>query len=258
MRISDKRAEKEFLKKNIKVSFNTVYLNRRKLHYVVAGNDTLPTLFFVHGSPGSWTAFKKYMQDSDLLYRFRIISIDRPGFGYSNFNHALHLNKQAPLIFEVINRENNSKQVHLVGHSIGGPVVVKLAQEHPQSFNSLTILAGSVSPYHEPRENWRKVAFYFPFKYMLPGAFRPSNEEIIYFKKDLFGLDSNYSLLDMPVTFIHGDKDPRVTVKNVEYGLGKLSFNKQTHAIIIPNANHFIPWLHYTEIKNHLLTLSPL
>lgn len=255
MRTKDKIAQKEFQQKGIAVSFSSIKENNKTIHYVKVGNDTFPTLFFVHGSPGSWTAYKKYMMDEELLKYFRIISIDRPGFGYSNFKHALHLYEQTPIIYRVVNKEQNKKQMHLVGHSIGGPVIVKMAQEHPFDYTSLTVLAGSISPLHEPKEHWRKLAAHFPFKYFLPGAFRPSNKEIVAFKHDLYNLDTNYIVLKMPVMFIHGDKDPRVTVKNVNYGLNKLSFNPNAQSIIIPGANHFIPWQHYAEIKNHLLTL---
>ena len=90
----------------------------------------------------------------------------------------------------------------------------------------------------------------------MPGAFKPSNDEIIYFKKDLYHTDTMYAALTMPVTFIHGDADKFVPVKNVEYGKKKLAGNPNVKVIIIPGASHFIPWEHFDLIKTHLLTLS--
>ena len=90
----------------------------------------------------------------------------------------------------------------------------------------------------------------------MPGAFRPSNDEIVYFKKDLYSLDTGYTTVKMPVTFIHGDADKFVTVKNVDYGKKKLAENPNVKVIIIPGASHFIPWEHFDIIKNHLLTLT--
>jgi pimeloyl-ACP methyl ester carboxylesterase len=69
-------------------------------------------------------------------------------------------------------------------------------------------------------------------------------------------MDNNYNRLTMPVTFIHGDKDPFVTIKNVAYGTKKLAFNKNVKVIIIPGANHYIPYEHFDIIKAHLLTLA--
>ena len=255
-RISDSKAKQEFEGKGLQISFHYTDVNEKGLHYVKTGADTLPTLFFIHGSPGSWDAFKIYMMDTALLRHFRIISIDRPGFGYSGFGKALHLDEQAAMINKIIEKENNNKPLHLVGHSIGGPVIVKLAQLYPGEISSLTILAGSISPKDEPKEYWRYLFLHTPLHLLMPGAFAPSNDEIVYFKKDLYTLDTGYATVNMPVTFIHGDADKFVTVKNVEYGKKKLAGNPHVKVIIIPGANHFIPWEHFDLIKDHLLTLA--
>ena len=255
-RISDSKAKQEFEQKGLQISFHYTDVNEKGLHYAKSGSDTMPTLFFIHGSPGSWDAFKIYMMDSALLQHFRIISIDRPGFGYSNFGTAEHLDAQAVMINKIIEKESNNKPLHLVGHSIGGPVIVKLAQLYPGKISSLTVLAGSISPKDEPKEYWRYLFLHTPLHILLPGAFGPSNDEIVYFKKDLYKLDTGYISVKMPVTFIHGDADKFVTVKNVEYGKKKLAGNPNVKVIIIPGASHFIPWEHFDLIRDHLLSLA--
>ncbi|MEP7236354.1 MAG: alpha/beta hydrolase [Ferruginibacter sp.] len=257
-RISDSKAKTEFDQEGLQVSFHYTDVNDKGVHYAKAGADTLPTLFFVHGSPGSWDAFKMYMMDTDLLQHFRIISVDRPGFGYSGFGTAWHLAGQAVMINKVIQKENNQKPLHLIGHSIGGPVIVQLAQDYPTEIASLTILAGSISPTDEPKEYWRYLFLHTPLGLLMPGAFKTSNDEIVYFKKELYRMDTGYAAIQMPVTFIHGDADKFVTVKNVDYGKKKLAANPKVKVIIIPGASHFIPWEHYDLIKEHLLTLAPL
>ena len=254
-RISDTKAKTEFEQKGLQISFHYADAGKIKIHYTKTGADTLPTLFFVHGSPGSWDAFKVYMLDTALSNHFRIISVDRPGFGYSDFGKARHLAEQAVMINKVILKENNQKPVHLIGHSIGGPVIVQMAQDYPEEFASLTLLAGSISPKDEPREYWRYLFMYTPLGLLMPGAFKPSNNEIIYFKKDLNSIDTGYALLQLPVTFIHGDADKFVTIKNVDYGKKKLVNNPNVKVLIIAGASHFIPWEHYGIIKSHLLTL---
>jgi pimeloyl-ACP methyl ester carboxylesterase len=255
-RISDSKAKAEFEQKGLHISFGYADAGDIKIHYTKTGADTLPTLFFVHGSPGSWDAFKIYMLDTALSNHFRIISVDRPGFGYSDFGSARHLEEQAFMINKVILKENNQKPVHLIGHSIGGPVIVQLAQDYPNEFASLTLLAGSISPKDEPKEYWRYLFMYTPLRLLMPGAFKPSNNEIMYFKKDMNRIDTGYAVLQLPVTFIHGDADKFVTVKNVDYGKKKLADNPAVKVIIIPGASHFIPWEHYDLIKAHLLTLA--
>jgi pimeloyl-ACP methyl ester carboxylesterase len=255
-RISDRRAERKYSLESVHPRFTYVFKEEIQLHYVKTGNDTLPTLFIIHGSPGTWKRYVRYLKDTDLLKHFRIIAIDRPGFGYSDQGHPFHLEEQSQLIYRIIQQEQNGKPFHLVGHSLGGPVVVQLAQDHPEAYASLTILAGSISPYDEPKEHWRKMFVHNPLEYLVPEPFRTCNTEIWYFKKDLYEMDNNYNRLTMPVTFIHGDKDPFVTIKNVAYGTKKLAFNKNVKVIIIPGANHYIPYEHFDIIKAHLLTLA--
>jgi pimeloyl-ACP methyl ester carboxylesterase len=255
-RISDNKAKAEFDKLGLSVSFHYTTVDEIALHYVKAGAAGNPTLFFVHGSPGSWDAFKLYMMDTLLLKHFRIICIDRPGFGYSDFGRARNLREQASLIHSVIEKEDNNKPFHLVGHSIGAPVIVQMAQDQPDTYASLTLLSGSISPEQEPKEYWRYLFMYTPLNLLIPGAFRPSNNEIIYFKKELYRIDSGYDQLKLPVTFIHGEADKWVPVKNVDYGKKKLANNSAVQVQIIPGAGHFIPWENYDHIKSHLLSLA--
>ena len=77
-RLADSKAKKAFDEKGVAVNFYNETIDHINLHYVKTGADSLPTLFFVHGSPGSWDAFKIYMLDSALLRYFRIISIGIP------------------------------------------------------------------------------------------------------------------------------------------------------------------------------------
>ena len=73
------------------------------IHYIETGNKNASTLFFVHGSPGSWDAYKDYLKDSLLLPKYRLIAIDRIGFGYSNFGEAANLATQAHILEKFVN-----------------------------------------------------------------------------------------------------------------------------------------------------------
>jgi pimeloyl-ACP methyl ester carboxylesterase len=256
LRMTDDAAQAEFKQHGLQAKFITLTVDNVGMHYVKTGSDTLPTLFFVHGSPGSWKVYKRFLLDPQLEQRFRMIAIDRPGFGYSNYGHAYHLKQQSGLIYGIVAHEQNGKPMHLIGHSLGGPIVVQIAQDHPQAYASITSLAGSISPYDEPVEKWRAIFVDNPMQYLLPGAYRTCNTEIHYFKKELYGMDPHYDRLTMPVTFIHGDADNLVTVNNVAYGKRRLAFNKHIKVIILHGANHYIPKEHFDIVKAHLLTLA--
>jgi len=255
-RVSDKVAKENFSKAGVELITVTVKIDGFNMHYAKTGNDTLPTLFFVHGSPGGWNAFEKYMQDKELLAKYRMISVDRPGFGYSQFGDAKNLQEQSNLITPLIKLLQNNKPMYAVGHSMGGPMIVKLQMDNKNLFTGLVILAGSVDPSQEKPERWRYFLKGSPLQFLLPGAFRPSNEELVYLKKDLWETDKQWEKITCPVWIIHGDKDTFVPVDNVEYAKKKLTNAKTVEVKILKGARHFIPWEQYNDIKEVLLRLQ--
>ncbi|MEP6750346.1 MAG: alpha/beta hydrolase [Bacteroidota bacterium] len=254
-RMTDAEAKQKFKAKGIDVIINTIIVNKRDLHYVQAGSDSLPTIVFVHGTPGSWDAFEKYLEDKDLLQKFRLISIDRPGFGYSDFGRVLNLAQQSVIISPLFDHIKNNKPVFLVGHSLGGPVIVKLAADNPGRIAALVLLAGSNDPAQEAPEKWRPVLYKTPLTYFVPGALRPSNEELWYFKKDLVYLKNDFPKITCPVYIVHGMKDHMVPPANIDYDKKMLINASAIHELIFPDANHFIPWTRYQPIKELLLKL---
>lgn len=257
MRISDTDAKKMFQKDGVVLFTETFIVNNFPLHYAKTGNDTFPTLFFVHGSPGSWDAFEVYMKDPDLLSKYRMISIDRPGFGYSDFGNAKSLAEQSLLITPLIHHIQNGKPIHIIGHSLGGPLIVKLVAENPRIFTTMVLLAGSVDPLEEPKEKWRGFLFATPFQYLLPGAFRPSNNEIWMAKKELKDLARQFASITCNVWIIHGDADKFVPVGNAAYARKMLINAGSVQTKIISGAPHFIPWAPwFTYIKEILIYLK--
>jgi pimeloyl-ACP methyl ester carboxylesterase len=254
-RISDKKAKEEFLKEGTTLDTGFIKVDSFNIHYARTGNDTLPTLFFVHGSPDGWIRYKDFMKDKDLLNRFRMVSIDRPGFGYSRFGDAKKLKEQSNLISGFARSINNNKPVYAIGHSYGGTVIVQLQVDNEDLFDGLILLAASVDPKEEKPEKWRYIMRIPPLNYLLPGAFRPSNEELVYLKNDLKELDKQWEKITCPVWIFHGDKDTYVPVANAEYAKKKLTKARSVEVNILKGADHFIPKERYEDVKEALMRL---
>ena len=72
-RISDRKAKEKFSKEGVALNTESFKVDGFNIHYAKTGNDTFPTLFFVHGSPDGWTRYEEFMQDKDLLTKYRMI-----------------------------------------------------------------------------------------------------------------------------------------------------------------------------------------
>ena len=226
------------------------------IHYIETGNKNASTLFFVHGSPGSWDAYKDYLKDTLLLSKYRMIAIDRIGFGYSNFGHAENLKTQSFIIEKFTNLIANTKPIYLVGHSLGGPTVVQMAAEKPSAYATLVVLSGAVDPSAETPETWRAFIKVKPIRYLIPGALRPSNDELWWLKSDLYDLKPKLQNITSKVIIIHGTKDPLVPYSNMAFMKREFVNAKSVETISIKDANHFIPWEHYKEIRDVLYKLE--
>jgi pimeloyl-ACP methyl ester carboxylesterase len=256
MREPDDIAEKKFARQGIKLVTGTIMVNGHRLHYARTGNDSLPTLFFIHGSPGSWNAFERYLMDPDLLARFRMVSIDRPGFGYSDFGNAEHLDRQSMLISPIFKNLDNHKKCYIAGHSLGGPLVIKLVADNSTIFSGAVIISGSIDPDEEEPEKWRPFLYRTPLNFLVPGALRPANEELWYLKKDLVNLKADFNKITCPVYFVHGALDSWVPPGNVKYGKKMLVHSKSISVTLIDSANHFIPWNKFDQVKQVLLRIE--
>jgi pimeloyl-ACP methyl ester carboxylesterase len=255
-RISDSKAKASFAKVGIQLFTEKISINGFDMHFAKTGNDSFPTLFFVHGSPGSWDAFSVYMQDKDLLAKYRIISIDRPGFGYSQFGDAKNMQEQSEIISPLLIYIDNKKPMYIIGHSLGGPLAIKLAADNPNAFAGIVLLAASVSPADEAPEKWRGLFAKSSLEYLLPGAFKPSNKELWAFKKDIIPLSKKFETITCPVWIIHGDKDKFVPVANTAYAKKMLINAKAIEIKILKGAPHFIPWEPwYKDVKEVLMRL---
>lgn len=257
MRMSPKKTTEYFSKSNTPFKdINYKISEIHQIHYIETGDSTKPTLFFLHGSPGSWDAYKTYLSDLDLQKKYRLIAIDRPGFGYSNFGEAENLETQANLILPFIQSKNNNQPITLIGHSMGGPAVAKLATKNPELFKNIVILAGAIDPKAENPEEWRPILMAKPIKYLIPGAFRPSNEELWWLKEDLKIMQPNLNKITSNVIIIHGTEDSLVPFSNVAFMEKEFVNAKKIQTIPIEKADHFIPWSHYEIIKKSLMSLE--
>ena len=255
-RMSATEVDAFFAENKIKGTQHHYTAGSKVIHYVKAGDATLPLVLFVHGSPGSLSAFIRFLADTVLLQKALLISTDRPGFGHSDFGIAEpSLEKQALALKPILERYKGNRPIVLVGHSLGGPLIVRMAMTYPELVDGLIIVAGSVDPDLEPNETWFRAPLATPFlSWILPRSFRASNEEIYKLKPELQQMLPYWKNITCPVIVIHGKKDELVPFENVDFAK-KMLVNAPVEFMINENMNHFVPWSNPEMIREAVLRM---
>jgi pimeloyl-ACP methyl ester carboxylesterase len=253
IRMSDRKIDDYFANRPVKPTFETIKVNERSIHYALIGADTLPTVLFIHGSPGSWDAFIGFFADSALYTRAQLIAVDRPGFGKSDLGEPERsLSAQAADIAPLLRQNRSNRKPILVGHSLGGPVAVRLAMDYPEQVGGLILVAPSIDPELEKKEWYRSIGTVFPFRQWLPTELDVSNQEIIPLKAELQKMVPLWTTIRIPVIVIQGEDDPLVPPGNAAFAKRMLT-NAPVTIQMIPSMNHFIPWRRPDLIREAIL-----
>ncbi len=236
-------------------TYGTRTFANKTIHFIQKINQkNFPLLVMVHGSPGALNAYEVYLQDSLLNAKVNMISVDRAGFGYSDFGTAeSSLTIQAGLIAEILKDFSNQKII-LMGHSMGGPVIAKLAMDFPELVDAMLMVAPSISPDLEPSNTWRKVLNFPLIRWLTPDGLRVCNQEIIPLENELEAMRADWKNIKIPVTVVQGEADKLVPKGNAFFAK-KMMPDSPVKISIVKDGNHFILWSETSLIKKELLEL---
>jgi pimeloyl-ACP methyl ester carboxylesterase len=251
-RMNQQEIDKAFVGYKLKPKQHQIEVQGTKMNFAEIGNDSLPVAFFVHGSPGSWSAFIDFMKDTVLLKKVKIVSVDRIGFGESELGEGeKSLQTQVDLLKPIVAYQKRfGKKIILIGHSLGGPVIAKMAMTYPELIDKLIIVAGSIAPDLEPNEKWFRIPMAFtPIRVLIPPSFRASNDEILYLKPELEKMLPLWKNIRQPVIVIQGGKDMLVSPKNADFAQKMLLNSAKVEIVRVDTMNHFVPWSHPFLIK---------
>ena len=115
------------------------------LHYLERGEG--PPLVLLHGNGVMVQDFEISGMIERLAQQYRVIAVDRPGFGHTNRPRSRSWTPAAQA--EVVHKalvHLNIKQAIVVGHSWGTLVALSLALDHPADVRSLVLLSGYYFP----------------------------------------------------------------------------------------------------------------
>jgi pimeloyl-ACP methyl ester carboxylesterase len=224
-----------------------------KLHYVNSDPSNTPrdTLVFVHGTPGDWSSFARYFQNDAFKSRFRLTSIDRPGWGKSTYagKFPTQLQTQSNIIGPMLKNiweRNGQQKIILVGHSLGGSLVPILAADYPDFVRGVVILAGDLKP-ELAQARWYNTVLDWTPNFLIPDMWNHSNMEVLDLTKSLEAEQAKLSKLTIPITILQGTDDTLVDPESAIYATS-LFKNSDLKVEWIKGAGHIINLQHPDKV----------
>jgi pimeloyl-ACP methyl ester carboxylesterase len=241
-RMADKKLQDSFSADKIEMNISYYEYAGWRIRYLETGNPSQPVVLFIHGAPGALDAYERTLKDPPLVGRARMISVDRPGYGYSEFGRAEpSVKRQAEIIAHVLHVAGVREGVVVVGHSYGATIAVQMAIDYPEMVNGLVLVSATVDPDHE-------VIFFFNhwlewkgLNWILPISLRVSNAEKVVHVEELTKMLPLWERVRARTVIIHGVKDRLAPIENATFAHKKLS-NAPVDLRIYDDLNHLIPF----------------
>jgi len=252
---SDEELCEHYKNISLKPTYRSLPFAKRSIHYsVIEKNDSLPLLVFVHGAPGAWYGYMNLMDDTLLQKKFKMISVDRLGYGKSGYGNAeLSTEMQALSIKTIIEKENTShKKVILFGRSYGAPIMAWLAINYPQTVDKLFMISPVIDPEKEKFYWFSGAGKWKAVQWMLPELLNVATAEKYAHEREMEMMLPEWEKLCVPTTVVSGDNDQIADTANFSFAKKHLT-HCDTTMIILKDVGHLVTKERPELIKELLL-----
>jgi pimeloyl-ACP methyl ester carboxylesterase len=256
-RKSDEELSKIFAENKINATIHYYSTHGRRLRYVSVGNDSLPTLLFLHGSPGSMSYYSRRYQDPAIIDHFKIFAVDRPGYGYSGLGDPEpSIQKQAEMIRPILDSLHKaSHPIILVGGSYGASVASRLAMDHPELVDGLVLTGPAIGPGREKYFWFTPVIEHWSIRWFIPRIFRSANTEKIHHKEELEKMLPYWKNIRVPVAYLQGINDDIVDTSNASFAKEHLVNAPSVDIHFLPGRKHLLARYEWGAIKETILKI---
>ncbi len=217
---TDKELEEHYQGRTVKPAYKQSSFSDHKIHYaVLSKSDSLPLLLMIHGAPGAWYGYMNLTDDSLLQQHFKIIAVDRLGYGKSDYGkEVLSTQAQALAIKTIIDKENiTNRKVFLIGRSYGAPIAAWLAIHYPQTFEKLIMISPVIDPDKEKFYWFSNIGNSRLVQWALPDLLNVATKEKFSHQQEMRTMLAEWKKLYTPTYVLVGEEDQLADTANFSF-----------------------------------------
>lgn len=113
------------------------------IYFEEAGDKNAPTIVFIHGGGMSGWMWKK---QREAFGDYHLLIPDLPDHGKSLNEGSITIEDAADRTAELIRARAKGGRAHVVGHSLGGKIIVQMLAEHPETVDRAIVASALFRP----------------------------------------------------------------------------------------------------------------
>ena len=229
----------------------------RKIRYAEIGDASKPLIVFIHGAPSSISFWETMLTDSVLLSNAKLMAVDRPGYGYSDYGKPeTSIREQARLIAEVIRQKRaEHEEIIIHGSSYGGTVAARIAMDYPNLIDGLLLQSASLAPGEEETYSISYFTHHWLVRWLIPGALRVANYEKLSHQEQLEKMRPLWKNVVSPAIILQGNADKLIYPSNASYAFKRLVNAKSKEMLIADGSGHDLLWTRRNLLVASLMKL---
>ena len=256
-RRSDKELQEIFTERGINADIRYYTTHERELRYVSVGNDSLPTLLMLHGSPGSMSYYSGRYADSAISNTFKVFTVDRPGYGYSGFGDPEpSIQKQSEMIRPILDSLNKAKRpIIIAAGSYGASIACRMAMDHPELIDGLVLTGPALGPGREKMFWFTPIIEHWSIRWFIPRVFKSANTEKMHHKAELEKMLPYWKNIRVPVIYLQGENDNIVDTSNAGFARQQLVNAPSLDIEFIKDREHRLAQFEWPKIRASIMRM---
>ena len=198
--------------------------------------------------------------DSIIRKTFRVLAVDRPGYGYSGFGDPEpSIRKQAEMIRPLLDSLHSvSRPLIIAAGSYGASIACRLAMDHPGLVDGLVLTGPSLGPGLERYFWFTSIIEHWSIRWFIPRIFKSANTEKVHHRRELEQMLPYWKNIKIPVAYVQGEHDDIVDTANAGFARRQLVNVPYLDIQFIKGRYHRLAQFEWPTIRENIMKVYTL